>query len=267
MVKFEVDGVMVEITSGDPEIKLQKDLSALVSFNCPCGAKVKIDKDKLRSPTSMFAIPLSVGFEDVKKAVEYAKKWNQFPTGLSEFFRHQRTYLNIAGAADSYGVDINCYCGNCNREFNLPARFTNPVERKPTPNFVEAWQLFDHTSELSKVALTRVSVRYGFKTWKELAAHIDSLVEDKAKVDKLLTSLKKTVSQAQITSASGKDFVRALDTSLNEIAEDYAKETTRELDAILSDVREASFIRLESETKETYLPSAASEGNWKTPTG
>jgi hypothetical protein len=252
MVTLKVEGVQVEITSGDPAIEVKKDVIALASFKCACGATVKVTKENLRSPTPVFAIPLSIGFDDVKKAMEYAKRWNQFPKGLAEFFRHERSYLYPGGSAtDSYQVDVHCYCENCNREYNLPARFTNPVERKPVPSLIEAWKTFDHETELSKTALTRVAYKYRFNTTEELAVHIETLLKDIEKLAGLLSELEKPTVKVNVNSEIAKDFVRALRDSLNELGQtDFKREIEQQLNAILSDIKEASLMRTEEETVE-----------------
>lgn len=242
MVTLEIEGVNVEINAPNPETKLDKDTLGLVSFKCTCGAKVKIDKDKVRNPLPIFAVPPSNGFNDVKTAMETSKKWNMFPKGLSEYFAHERASL-VEGGTDRYGTSINVHCDTCRREYNLPITMTNPVKRKPVPTAIEAWKTFDHKTDLSKTALTRVAVRNQFGTADELADHIDKLISDSGKVTIMLEGLKKTVNGINgVSTGISKRFINSLSDSLKEISEDFHKQNDEALKQVLGDIRENSSI-------------------------
>jgi len=263
-LKFQIDGLDVEITH--PEVKLTKPKlsSSLAQFVCPqCGRKtLSVEKGDVENAGKHMSAPDSKGvrkavkgiFDAVKTGFEISKERREIEDEKSDFigyvkklsFWRRKNKGKFEYASNGGETSIPITCSICNTHYSLRVEITNPVKIEYEIDLVDVDFKAEKREDLIKIyqqrgidssdenltlleSICASSLPYSEHA-KDFLLRIKQLYDDREKVSEVIADLKISVGEAKFESESGQKWLN----DLSSILGDGSKFLQRNLDEQLS---------------------------------
>lgn len=270
-LKFQIDGLDVEITHPEAKLTKPKLSSSLAQFVCPqCGRRtLSVEKGDVENAGKHMSAPDSKGvrkavkgiFDAVKTGFEISKERQGIEDEKSDFIQYvkklsiwrRKNQGKFEYASNGGETSILITCPICNSHYSLRVGITNPVpieyedvvdvdfKAEKREDLIKIYQQRG-INESDKNLTLLESICAASTPYSEHAEgfllSIKQLLDDREKVSEVIADLKISVGEAKFESESGQKWLNDLSSILGDGSKFLQRNLDEQLSAYLKSIEE-----------------------------
>lgn len=242
-----MDGLKVAIEPADKNLALKRSkVGSLFRWKCHCGVEtLKISKVDIQN------LPQDIGDKPVRQlwnlstqSLKLTKEWNKINSDnkmFIEYFKSVYDFKNehrmTIGALRYSGgtTSLTTKCSACGRLFEFSVSILNPVQPVPELTPLGAFDRFglQNTNALKSLLAKWLHENKTFETTEDFLASIECLNRDPEKAEKAIGKIVEIIDSINPASERLRGWFEDLQESLQQVLEDFKKDSQRELEGYL----------------------------------